>query len=201
MLIGLHGYGETGEQLQGQLSAAMPRQVPSPHWFTPDGPLPATLAKGGMAWHGLTRRLDTIALQLKRCLPILCEEVRIHQQAAVLPPAVTVAVGFSQGGVLAAGLLAAGVCSAAVAVCAPLIWEDRGHRVPWQDTRLLYIAGGDDGATPNDHLPADHPLFVSGAAELLVLPTMGHELRIDAAARALEFVLGAVKHQALGLLA
>lgn len=197
MLIALHGYGETGEQLQGQLSAAMPPQVPLPHWFTPDGPLPATLAKGGLAWHGLTRRLDSIASHLNRCLPVLCEEVRSHQRAAALPPTVTVAVGFSQGGVLAAGLLATGVCSAAAAVCAPLVWEKGTGRAPWQGTRLLYIAGDDDGTMPKDQLPAGHPLFVSGAAELLVLPTMGHELRTDAAASALEFVLGAIKHQAL----
>lgn len=197
MIVGLHGYGGTGGEFQSCLSGVVPSRVCAPHWYTPDGPLPATLARRGFAWHGLTRRLDSIASHLEDCLPALCDQVRARHRQAGLSPAVTAAVGFSQGGVLAAGLLAAGVCSAAAAVCAPLLGEERSGLVPWRGVRLIYIAGGNDRTIPQDRLRADHPLFTSGAAQLLVLSTMGHEFRADAATNALEFVVFAIEREIL----
>jgi predicted esterase len=191
MVVGLHGYGGAGAEMRSRLVAALPPGAPEPRWLTPDGPLPATLARGGFAWHGLTRRPDAMASQSAALMPSLCAEVRERCREAGLSARDVAAVGFSQGGVLAAGLLAAGACSAAVTVCAPILIETKTEPI-WQGARLLQIAGGSDRTLPRDQLGTDHPLFASGAAEFVELPAMGHEFGQEAAAKAIEFAFSAL---------
>lgn len=197
MLVGLHGYGETGAEMRSRLAAGLPPAAPEPEWFTPDGSLPATLAKSGFAWHGLTRRPDAMASQARAQVPSLCDEVRKRCREAGLSAKDVAAVGFSQGGVLAGGLLAAGACAAAVAVGAPVLVET-GAEPPWQGLRLLYIAGGEDRTLPGGEFGASHPLLASGAAEFVELPAMGHEFAEEAAAKAIEFALSALGHARAG---
>jgi predicted esterase len=191
MVVGLHGYGGAGTEMRGRLVAALPPDAAEPCWLTPNGPLPATLASGGFAWHGLTRRPDAMASQAAALMPSLCAEVGERCREAGLTAKDVAAVGFSQGGVLAAGLLAAGTCSAAVTVCAPILIETRTEPI-WQGARLLQIAGGSDRMLPRDQLGIDHPLLASGAAEFIEFPAMGHEFGQEAAAKAIEFTISAL---------
>lgn len=140
LVVALHGYGSSGDVFVGRLRDAGRGRPADALVVAPDGPAPAVLRPGGRQWYPITNRVD-VAVERSadpgRCLRAWVE---LCQASTGLPPAATVVVGFSQGGVMAEVVgeppaLAAHVVVMASVPARPAV-DPR--------TRRTYVVGTDD---------------------------------------------------------
>ncbi|WAL96415.1 alpha/beta hydrolase [Streptomyces sp. Je 1-369] len=195
LIVALHGYGGTGAEMAGVLTAAVgdsERQDTRTVVAGPDGPCTPRFAREGRAWFEISSQPSVIADRSRRAAPAVAEYIARLQQQHRVQARHTGVVGFSQGASVAAAAVAgSSLCGRAVLVCGRIPAPDSripapniGHAVP----DVLVVTGGRDRFVQHDAVRADLERGYGRLARHVVLPELGHEFTEEVARIALAYV-------------
>lgn len=185
LVVALHGYGGTGEDMAGVLASADGGSG-GPDGGTvivgPDGPHAPAFGLGGRAWYAITSRAPVMAQRSREAAPAVAEYIERLRRRYQVPASRTCVVGFSQGASVAAAVLVhSPVCDRAVFVCGRVPGVT-GLTVASGAPDTLVVTGGRDRFVQHDAVRSDLASGYLGArTRHVTFPELGHEFNEEVA--------------------
>lgn len=188
LVVALHGYGGTADQMVRTLSSAAAGRR-GLVVVGPDGPDRPGLAPGGRAWFPITSQEPLIERWSRELAPRVIRYVEREQSRYAARAERTVLVGFSQGVSVGAAVLDhSGIARRAVFVCGRPLGEGSAE---WEGRRpgeVLVVTGGRDRFVRSEDVRSDTARRRDRERFVHVeFPDLDHEFSEEVAEMAIEY--------------